>query len=390
MREGILLLGTPSFLWAERDAFDPAPLASSEDTLRYTARLRANHGFAGFVLSSKEAAIPVRPPSEAILRKAVAARGAEETIHAAWLAPSVYGREPDEDRVVWYAERRGEEWTIPERVFAADRLDWSGQKPSLLINGRSEVHLLVAYVRREGAGIAYVRRLDGRWKTTQAPLRGLPSQVTAQLIGNDSLVVAFAAIGKPGVRGPSGQHIYLVRIAVSDTSWPSPQRVQWSGLDALRWLTLYTLPSGSHETRRLALVWGQIPQAGRRAADTLYSMLSEDGGATWKTLQKLPVPFGAASVSQAQDTDGNVHVVLTPSRALLADNAGMHHALLRDGAWTALTPIPAGPPASTPALSAIGQDTLILVWGEARPARAKQAESVAPVSKYAFFVRSCS
>ena len=386
IREGMLLLGVPANFWAERDAFDPAPSDTRADTVAYFARLRANHGFIGFVLGPARTAAPVRPPHEGAMRRVVAARGGDGTIHVVWFAPSPDSGDVDAaDRAVWYAERRANQWTVPSMLFAADRLDWSGQSASLVVRG-SEVHILVTYGRTDGAGIAYIRRIAGRWRTTETRLRGLPSKATAQFIGSDSLAVAFAGIGAPDVRIPNGQHIYLVRVAVSDTLWPSPQRIQWSGLDAVRWPRLYRLPSASRKSRNLALIWGRMPRQEPGAVDTIYAMLSEDGGATWKVPQALPVPFGAETLTEAQDTEGNVHVVVT-SLGLSRENAAMYHAVLRSGSWAPLTQIPAGPAASRPTVSSTGKDTLMLVWGEARPAGGGRPERVAPVSKYAFLVR---
>lgn len=386
---GVLLLGVPAFLWAERDAFDPFPSNSAPDTAAYLARLRKNHGLIGFLLGPKRTATPVRPPFAGPARKLMALSGPDGTIHIAWFAPPPGSSDPDAEGAVWYAERHGDQWTVPTMVFSADRLDWSGQKAALLIRHTSDVHLVVPYYRGKTSGIAHIRRTNGRWTTTETTLGGLPSQVTAQFIGADSLAVAFARVGAPGVRVRNGQHVFLIRAALSDTVWPTPTLVHWSGLDAIWWLGMYEVPSTHGISQALTLVWNRIPKDRRSSADTVYAMVSEDAGVTWHSPQILPLPFKVATLTQDRDTRGNVHVVVTSSERSGATNAQMYHAALRTGQWTDLDSVLTGPVASVPALSSIGPDTLLLVWGNARPADRRAPGVIAPVSKYATFVSVC-
>jgi hypothetical protein len=87
-RDGVLLLGVPAFIWAERDAFDPVlPSTNGFDTAAYLARLQSNHGLLGFVLGPKRIAIPVRPPPVESMRQVVAVAGADGTIHVVWFGP---------------------------------------------------------------------------------------------------------------------------------------------------------------------------------------------------------------------------------------------------------------------------------------------------------------
>jgi hypothetical protein len=387
---GLLLLGVPAWLWAERDAFDPFPSKSAPDTAAYVARLRKNIGFIGFVLGRERTATPVRPPSARSMRRLLAVPGADGAIHVAWFAPPPGSTDPDAEGSVWYAERHGDQWTVPTMVFSADHLDWSGLKAALLIRNTSDVHILVPYSRAQDSGIAYIRRTGGRWTTTVTPLRGLPSRATAQFIGNDSLAVAFAGIGAPGVRVRNGQHVFLIRAAISDTGWPTPALINYSGLDGVRWLGMYGASSTNRVSRQLTLVWNRTSQASRSSADTVYAMISEDAGVTWHSPQMLPLPFKVSTLSQARDAKGNVHLVLTSSSGVLgAPAAQMYHASLSDGHWSGLDSVSAGSVDSAPTISSIGPDTLLVAWGNARPADRSKSGVIAPVSKYATFVSAC-
>jgi hypothetical protein len=387
---GILLLGVPAFLWAERDAFDPFPSSSAMDTAAYLARLRRNIGFIGFVLGPERAATPVRPPSARSMRRLVAALGTDGTIHVAWFAQPPGSTDPDAEGSVWYAERHGDQWTVPTMVFSADRLDWSGLKAGLLIRNTSDVHLVVTYYRANASGIAYIRRTNGRWSTTETPEGGLPTQATAQFIGTDSLAIAFARIGVPGVRVRNGQHVFLIRAALSGTVWPTPTLVHYSGLDSIRFIGMYGAPSTHGTSQKLTLVWNRISQASRSSADTVYAMISEDAGVTWHPPQTLPLPFKVSTLSQARDARGNVHVVSTSFSGILgAPAAQMYHAALSNGQWSGLDSIRPGSIDSAPTLSSIGPDTLLVAWGNGRPANGNLPGAIAPVSKYATFVSAC-
>jgi hypothetical protein len=385
-----MLLGVPAFLWAERDDFDPSPGINGLDTAEHLTWLRTNHGLIGFVLGPNRTATPVRMPVAGAMQRLVAVSGINGTIHVAWFGPAQGSADPDEDGTVWYAERHNDRWTTPRILFSADRLDWTGEKASMMIRNTSDVHLVVPYYRGKTAGIAYIRRVDGRWTTTETALRGLPSQTTAQFIGADSLAVAFAGIGAPGIRVPNGQHVYLIRAALSDTIWPGAKLVHWSGLAGVRWLKLYTVPLPHRTSHALALVWNRLPRDSQSSADTVYAMLSEDAGVSWHSPQMLPLPFKLTTLTQSRDKKGDVHIVVTSSDLSGAKNAQLYHAALRKGRWTDVDSVPAGRLASVPTLSSIGPDAMLLAWGIARSANRGLPGPIAPVSEYVTLGRTCS
>jgi hypothetical protein len=386
---GVLLLGVPAFLWAERDAFDPFPSSSALDTAAYLARLRKNIGMIGFLLGRDNTAIPVWPPFPSPMRRLVAVSGTDGTIHVAWFSPPPGSSDSDAEGTVWYAERQGDHWTVPTMVFSADRLDWSRAKAALLIAHNSEIHLVVPYYKGNTSGIAHIRRTNGRWTTTETTLGGLPSQVTAQFMGTDSLAVAFARVGAPGVRVRNGQHVFQIRAALSDTVWPAPTLVHYSGLAGVRWLRMYTLPSTNRTSEVLTLVWDRFSRDDRTSADTVYAMVSGGAGAPWRTAQMLILPFKVTTLTQDRDSKGNVHVVVTSWDHSGAKNAQLYHAAFTQGGWTGVDSLLAGALASVPTLSSVGHDTMLVAWGTARPASAKLPGPIAPVSEYATYVSAC-
>lgn len=384
---GILLLGAPAFQWAARDSFDPPP-SSRLDTAAYVERLRRNHGLLGFIVDSRGLATPEKLPGSTPMRRVVGERDLNNRVHVAWYGPPRESSDDDVEGTVWYSERGSDGWSAPLKLFSADRLDWSGQKPVMLTSGDSDVHLFATFNRGQKSGIAYVRRISGVWTTTEVPLRGLPSQAAGVLVGTDSIVVVFAGIGVPGVKTVNGQHLFEVRAARTDMAWPQPRLVHWSGLDAVRWTKLYTLAQ-SPTSQRLVLLWARIPREREAAVDTVFTMLSDDAGVTWVPGSKLSLPFALASLTQDIDTSRRIHIIATTANTGMSGVA-MYHAVFDQNRWSSLLPIHSGTIASRPAISALGSDSLLLVWGETHPANSGATTALAPASKYTFFVGRCS
>jgi hypothetical protein len=388
--EGLLLLGSPAFVWADQRAFDAPPNARASDTAAYYRRLLANHGLSGFTLRPSRMAQPVRLPAGASLRKPVALRDSEETVHLVWLGPPLESPEATENGTMWYARFRRGRWDTPQVIFKADRINSGDQRPFVLLRGANEAHVLISYRTGSTYGIAHLTGHNGRWAMASSEERGLPSQVTAQFIGRDSLAIAFAGVGAPGVRIRNGRHVYLLRIATTDTLWPKPQLVHWAAIDNVRWTTLYRTSSSVATADELALIWTKLRDARARTADTVFAMTSKDAGVTWTEPKALAVEFDIADLTQTQTGDGVVHLVMSSSPR--ADSLGrpvMHHVMLQHGMWGSVRAAPNGNPASAPRLSLVGRDSLLLVWGEGRAASAERPDAIAPVSRYALFARVC-
>lgn len=391
-RRGLLLLGVPAVLWAEPKVFDPAPGKTAADTAAYVARLRRETGLVGFLLRKDGDLIAIRPPFPAgLIRKLFAAADEAGTIHVLWFSPPQGSPDGEGEGVVWYLEWTDNRWVPPRIVFSADRFDWSGAKPSLLIGNGSDVHLIIPYYRGQTGGLAYIRRVNGRWATTETQLAGLPSQASAQFTAPDSLLVAFAGIGAPGVHGPNGQHVFVIRVAVSDTIWPPPKLVHFSGLGSVRWLALHGFADAQGRTSHLTLLWNQVVRRSPSVSDTIDAMVSDDAGVTWVSAHSLPLGFEPAVLTQSSDTKGTIHVVAAPGDWALPGNVGvtMYHASLAKGEWSALRPLVTDSVASRPTLSLIAPDTLLLAWGVARPPFPGTHDVAAPVTKYSSLVPRC-
>jgi hypothetical protein len=294
------------------------------------------------------------------------------------------------DGAVWYAELRDTVWSVPIRVFSADRLDGTDNKAALLVGENFDIHLIVPYVRNHLGGFAYIRRIRGVWTSQEIPLSGLASQPQLELIGRDSLIVAFVRAGVPGVggpNGPTGQHVFVIRAAVSDTAWPAPRLVRFSGLGAAWNLGMHASPANGNP-RTITLIWRRIASSTESPTDSVYAMVSTDAGLTWQMQDVLSLPFRPAHFRQASDSRGNLHIVVTGSNGVLNPvGTMMYHTVLRNGKGTALDSLQGSVVA--PSLSSIGADTMLLAWGEPLPAVPGKPGVVAPVTRYSRLVQEC-
>jgi len=374
---GFLLLGRPAFLWASEKEFDGPVGETALDTAQYIAQLRANHQLSGFAITPA-GALPLRPPTVPEMAVPVITRGPDGVSHAVWKAI------PDDSGPtdLWHAELRDSAWSTSERLYSADKLDWTSAMPAAFVTERG-LNVVVSFRRGANAGIAFIRRLDGSWRITETHLRGLPSQSTALPLAGDSLLVVFAIVGDPGFRGRNGQHLHALKAAISDTVWPASRRIQWSGLDAVRWPRLYF---ADISRRSIDLLWAHIPEAGG-PADRLIGMQSRDDGATWSAPTSLPLPVTAISLTQAQSPSGQIHIVITPPESPQG-LAEMYHVERSGGSWSSVSPLPFGPTASAPRLSQTGA-TVLLAWSEARRAWAGDSSPIAPITKYTTLGRAC-
>jgi hypothetical protein len=386
---GVLLIGRPSFLWATPHGFDPPPGPGTADTAAYLVRLRENHGLLGVVLRADGKVTSVRfAESPRPMIRPRAARDGDGVVHLVWSQPTA-GREADlsEARELWHSELRGAAWTTPSKLFEADLLRWTNDDATLLTTG-TDVHIVVPYFRENsGAGIAYVRRLDGRWSVTAPRIPGLPWQATAQLSGPDSLVLAFVASDtRAGV--PNGSHVFVTKMSARDSAWPVARRVQWSGLSGARSPKLFRVASADGSRNQLLLLWAHVPR-GVVSMDTLYAMLSADDGSIWSVPTAFALPGGASTLAIERGSPGTIHIIgvlgdIGSARSTLFSTS-WHH-----GRWREADSLPVGAIASIPTISIVGRDTLLLLWGREKQASLDKSSAVAPVGMYAIGAHKCT
>lgn len=381
---GFTLLGTPAFLWSSSTEFDGSPGITARDTAAYIEKLKSNHGFIGFAVVPAKQLVPLRSSVTRPLRRSVVVRSVHSTF-VVWLSPADTSSDsPDSE--VWVAELRENSLTNPTRVFSADKLEWSGARPSVLISGDSMIHIVLGFQMGPFAGIA---RISGRglaWKQMLVARSGLPSQVTAELLSGDSIAIAYAGIGAPGLRTRNGQHVFLIRAALNDTIWPEPQLVHFSGTGSVADLTLHSAGNGNPGI----LVWRAMAQqsGGSAETDSLYA---------WP-LQRLQlpelkpfvkaIPFRISSIAQVTDARGMAHLAITRAGPLPPSANRIQHVSVSGSEWSPLRSLYADSVSTPPVLLSLGGDSLILLWGTARPAGINSPR-VAPTTRYTVFRPRC-
>lgn len=381
------LFGTPAFLWADKDAFDTALTGNARaDTLAYVDQVRRNHGLSGFLLDGGLVVAPSTLPNGHRGRQVIATHGQRGVTHVAWAEADAEDADQTHLRSLWYASYGDGRWSTPIRILSVDALDWSGQSATILTGQDDDVHVISVMRRTDTAGVVHLWRHNGRWTEHLKQLEGLPSQVTAQRVGDDSLIVAYAGVGDPAARVPNGQHIYLIRTSLTQVRWPPSQRIQWSGVNSLRWLRMYSLSDGG--STRQTLVWAEVMRVRGDAPDTLNAWQSTDRGVNWRATPPMALPNRVSGLAQTHDREGRVHVVTIASPSSRT-NAQVQHLVLNEGRWSTPHLVYTGPVAGNAALDASRKDTLLFVWSEGRPAAPLDRERVAPVSLLTLLVGRC-
>jgi hypothetical protein len=379
-RAGTVLLGSPSLVWSSAHRFAP----TMSDSADYIDALSRNLGFVGFVTRADDAGSPIDPPVMGRpMYRPLAATTTDGSLHAAWIEQP---RRASNDSVeLWHAERRGTTWSVPQHLLSASRINWDVGRSALVTVG-TDVHIVTTFVQNgAGGGIAYARRVRGVWSLTTSLVDGLPSAVDAILTQRDSLVIAYAA-GDVKAKTRNGSHVFLARLAVTDTTWPTAKRIQWSGLASVGWPTLLQSPRNS---RSIVLSYA-VTQRGMDGADSIFAMTSPDGGATWGAPSGTRLPASVKLVRFAMDGQGSAHLVGTVTQRPPNKSAAFLAASYWGGEWSAAEFLAFGQVASEPTFFRVGQDSLLLSWGRAIPDTGAGGRLHAvPAGAYAYLVGHC-
>ena len=378
---GLLLVGTPSFFWATRTAFDPPPGPTSADTAEYYDRLRTNHSNVGMSLDARMRArgvhFPARPGG--LVERAAIAADSAGGVHL------YYATRPEDSVALWHTRLYGTLWTVPQRLLTESELYW----PRGEVRGGREMHLAMTFSRagtgaRSGSGVAYLRHGGGGTRVVLHFQRGMPMYASVLPYG-DSLLIAFNGMDPSG-RGDNGSHVFLIRASVHDSEFPPARRLHWSGSRVASWPRLF-LDSSSARGRQLGVLWASAAQGEAvEAADSLHVMVSRDG-VSWSPPESVELPQPARHMSVVSSTGIGIHGVTHPQKE--GERATYFH--WRGGAWRRLEVLPFAGIASLPSLMHVRRDSLLLIWGEARTYPGAPPEAPrAPVSRFAWLGSSCT
>jgi len=377
-KSGTLLYGMPTLVWAGHDQLEPA----FHDTADYVRRVSDVINNVGLRFRPPGPIERIRAPH--VTRPVsglLAARTANGTVHLIWVV-----RPPDDSpgapTEVWHAVELKSGWTEPERVFTANRINWGSGASTVLADG-DDVYVLLSYIDRTDDGILVARLSGGHWSFVRHSAEGLPYYVEGAAIGHDSLLVVYSA-GDVHAHGHNGSHLFAARVRAEDTTWRAA-RIQWSGLGTVISPQLVALPG---KPNVLLLAWG-VMRRGVAGTDSIFTMRSVDGGATWGRADSLALPHVANLLRAVADTTGSMHFL-----AVMNPPSGRYSflslAYSGDDGWSTIDSLPFGSGGSQPAFALAGPDSIVLTWGRSNPTRTRAgATAEAPIGMYVYLTRRC-
>ena len=229
------------------------------------------------------------------------------------------------------------------------------------------------------AGVLY----GGKWHNHPIKVGALPDYVASAPFGEDSILVAFAA-GDVTAKSHNGSHLFVVRGGLSDSIWALPRRVQWSGIGNVAWPAVVVAIPRSDARPPSIMLLGALLHRQSLGADTLFAITSQDGGTSWSPPSYLALAPHLKDVRTAAGPNGSLVVVGT-SISTSRDSSNLLHALTFDGKeWSKQVGLPFGRVASTPTLTAVSSDTLLLAWGQL------DQTSQVPTTRVAHLAATCA
>ena len=382
----VLVVGFPSFAWATPDSFDSSPGPRPTDTTAYLDRLRRNTAVLGFMLGQNGKASPVPRPEPRRMVRPILVNDTVGRAHMVWAERRNSGE--TEAQTLWYSQYVDGRWGPATKLFESERVTWIDQAGTVFALG-GDLHIFSPFSQTDsGPGVAYVRRINGRWRSSTVRILGIPLWLTAQASGSDSLIVAFSS---PDVtaRVSNGSHVYVARVATESGAWNAPRRVQWSGRSAARKPRLFRIPDGFARRGALLLVWAH-ERRGMPGIDTVLAMRSQDEGVTWSEPQAVALSTYAGEITTEQDDRGIVHVVAYPSTQRTGRSVAFH-ITWQGAAWSSLDSMDMGSSRPfLPAISRVGRDSLFLTWGRELPASPGAVNTTAPVTMFRVGAWQCA
>ncbi len=384
MRDGIAMFGSPAIIWGSKESVAPPGI--------HTDPARALRDFlrAGLLLRRDTTVEPInRPPGVYDMDKPWAVPDGRGGAHVVWAgtADTASAASRSGGATLRYAHFDGARWTAPEEILRARTVHWGPGRATAPVVRGDTVHLAVAVFDANGGALVYARRAGDQWRTSRIGRDGFPMYATLAIDEQGAPILAFAAPDfTPGKRR-DGEHLYVTRSNDGGSAWTKPTLVRASGLGAATQPRLIA-PSG----RPLYLLWAQRRE-GAPLPDSVLAVTSLDGGLSWRAAPALAVPSGLRSLEALIDDLGRLHVAGTRASSrpevLTADGDVIHATLHRD-AWTADTSR-IGFAASRPSLNLVSPDSLLLVWGVARPTKVEgmSAPAEAPVGMLALLSPLC-
>jgi hypothetical protein len=296
-----------------------------------------------------------------------AAIGRDGTLHVVWGQPSTHDsprhlagksfRGPVRAATLWYAERKGRNWSAPRLLYRARSIDWGSPASSkLILDQRGLLHVAATGVSITGHWmLLHGARSAHGWRFTalQPPTPPIYADVAAN--ANGETYLTFIG-GRGGLFGMSPA-VQLIRSRDGGASWTSPIAV--SG----------TTEGPPHEPRLviddknvLHIVWMERAPNSLDAVRVWHAQLDNANG-NWIHYASANLS-GLVTRSQiAMDSCERIHLVFEQQTRI---GVQISHAVFRTGAWSSTSNLSLID-ARLPALTSDPWKRLHLVWQRIGP-----------------------
>jgi hypothetical protein len=376
VRGGFALIGTPALIWQSSGA--------AADTAALSAGAKPPlFDLAGLLLHPNGTVSPIpKPPGVGQMISPRAVQANDSAAHVVWAtSPDTSHSQDMQATALWYARFDGTRWSTPQRIFSAFNLSWRYNFAGMR-SVRGDVYIAApaledmhTYARH--AGVAYIRRVSGKWSVSWVESGSVPAYVTLSFVRDRDPIIAFlGTVFRPGTDAQTNT-LSIARSPDGGATWHRPAVLRHLGDD-----TAYDLQLVGSDS--LHLLWAFHTSTSFHYADSVQHAVSVDAGRSWRALPALTNPTGLESPHVVALSDHELHLVARemPLGTLL-------HAAWVHGTWTPVARLPFEPAASVPILSAVSH-TAYLAWGAARSnAIPGIAGAVAPALLLSSLVSDC-
>ena len=354
-----IAVGIPALILASTDTSTRASSPPFWNPAALLGHWRRNRYLLGVLATPSGAITPLRAPGIVTPRMQSPRPVVDESgvVHLVWAETDKETSQAARATTLWHSVLKSGSWSRPELIATADNLYWSSYSGAVLVSGRDLLVLVLVQNQESGMAVLLLRRSAKGWSPIGSPLEGLPSQLTAVVTRDSSIVATYAATDpRAGVR--NGTHVYAIRAKLKEGNyaWDSPGRIAWSGVNAARYPFLSRLVDPSGTTETLVLVWGLATRG--VLIDTLRAAVSADGGGAWRDGGSLRTPRSLYLQGTASST--SVHLI-TVSDA--SEQGRSLHAIWHPQGWKPISASPVGRVRNRPSVVFLN-DQLLLFWAD--------------------------
>jgi hypothetical protein len=352
-----LILGYPTYLWLTKDHLIP------EEMARDTAQVVFSFTRGGVVVDDKGIATGVPMVDSLRGRKRPSLLGTRNgVLTTAWEShdPRADGAPVSRSEPVGVdvASFDGQRWTPSQTIIRAPAVRFT-EAPAVRVGTSLPFDVIAVTALDSAPFVRLARATAGAWSVIDWRSTLHATFATAFPARDGAIVIAL--MGYPRIGFGSGTGVFAVRGQASGGTmqWSEPQRI-----DSIS-STYSAFSSAVLGGDTLVLVWSASGQA--TSQNAMRTLLSADGGKTWKSLAPLVLSSGMDGERLVVDASGGLHVVYRGARedGVLNAPGGIMHSRWIGGTWTRPVAVSPGESMTIPGAGASSGGRLVATWTEA-------------------------